>query len=517
MSFKNNIFLALALLVVSGLAYPSRSLSQESTPEPTPAPAIQADAGPARKVLVGQKIPFDISASTIPNEVEVQEVVWDFGDGIRTTGESVTHIYYRPGTYKVRLTLNTTQGSSESTTDVNVFSRVIVMLAGSSIPSDQLALYQQQAAEEKTLLLVLQAKGGEPEAVVEEDLTRQLLNAQSEIQQANIIATWTSGAVGANALSRFAQSLRQTNTSPATLSMGNKGIVIFSDTPFAVLSPTAQSTFDQLHTQFVLLSRPAAIPLLLSAKTAEEARDNIVGAQIDHRLLGTFSSRTFKDLGPTNFMSFGINYLVNRGVPINNIILILMIPVIATILAFARQVIGIKGFGLVTPAMTTLAFLVLGLQAGLIVFVVVLLAGTFTRLLVRRFRLLYLPRMALVLTSVSLAILTMLGVGVAMGQTATLSFSIFPILILTVLAEEFIAVQFSRGLNTALRITGWTLLLVIICYYIVSWQLLRTFLLSYPEVVLLAIPINIALGRFSGLRLVEYIRFRELLRYAPPS
>jgi hypothetical protein len=262
-----------------------------------------------------------------------------------------------------------------------------------------------------------------------------------------------------------------------------------------------------------MLTKTTALPLIFSAQSAEEARTALVNAQADHRLLGTFSSRTINQISVTNFISFGINYLVNHGVPINNIVLILMIPVIASILSFARQVIGFKAFGLITPAMTTLSFLGMGLYTGLIVFVVVLLSGTLTRLLLRRLRLLYLPRMALVLTNASLAILVMLGIGAATGRTATLSFSIFPILILTILAEEFIAVQFTRGIRTALRTTAWTLVLVIACYYIVSWQLLRTFLMSYPETVLLAIPINILLGRFSGLRLVEYIRFRELLRY----
>ncbi len=499
------------------------ALAQETVPSeasPTPLP-IQAEIGEHQKTLTNKSLTFDTSKSTLPPDTTINEIVWDFGDGVRTTGEKVTHTYTRAGTYTVRLTIFTSDARPagggarvEDSAEIHVFDQAILLLADTTISDEQLALQSEQAAEEGILLLILRAKSSAPEALVEEELTQALVAARADVARTNLIITWTSGAIGPNVLSRFMQTIRQTDaTAIPSLDLASKGIIILSDATFAVLSPTAQSTWDQLEPAYVILTRPDALPLLYPAAESDEARNNIVNSPIDNRQFGSFSSRAITDLGPTNFMSFGINYVINGGVPINNIVLILMIPIIATLLAFARQVIGIKAFGLITPAMTTLSFLVMGLPAGLIVFVVVLLSGSLIRLLLKKLRLLYLPRMALVLSATSLAILLMLGVGTAFKSTTTLSFSIFPILILTILAEEFIAVQFTRGLRTALQITAWTLLLSILCYFIMSWQLLRITLLSYPELVLLTIPINIALGRFTGLRLVEYIRFRELLRH----
>lgn len=515
MKYVNQItsLAAVALLLLSSPAALVFAQSPEPNFEETQKQVI-ADAGPERHTLSGKKITFDSSQSFIPEDTSVQETLWDFGDGTRTTGEKVSHSYARPGTYNVTLTVTTDQGHSQAKTQVRVFNRVIILLADASATEEQLALARQQAADEKTLLVTLKAKTSGPEAAVEEELTNQLINARNEVTRTHIIAAWTSGSVGPNVLSKFAQHIRQADElSYQDLNLDTKGIILFTDSSLKVLSPTAQSMFDQLRPEYVLLTRPSTLQLLYDTDSANGARDRVIGAPTDHLLLGAFSSRAIEEISLFNFVSVGINYLLNHGVPINNIILVLMIPVIATILAFARQVIGIKAFGLITPAITTLSFLVLGLPSGLIVFIVVLLSGSLTRLVLRKLHLLYLPRMALVLTSVSLAILVMLGIGAATGQVATLSFSIFPILILTILAEEFIAVQFTRGFRTALRVTGWTLLLVIACYLIVSWELLRTVLLSYPELVLLAIPINIILGRFTGLRLTEYIRFRELLRY----
>ncbi len=513
-------FTLIFLTLLFATAFPIISLAQTAIPDPENAenPTVTANAGPDRKTLVNKKISFDATESEISNETELQETLWNFGDGTRVTGEKVTHAYIRPGTYTVKLTLTTSSGSYEDTATVEVFNRVMILLADDNVSDDQINLFQQQAAEEDLLLLSLKSKSSGPEAVIEEELTQQLIAAREDFSQAELIVSWTTGSVGANVLSKFAQHIKQADElSFKDLNLENKGLIILSDTPFPVISPTAQNTYDQLNPQYVLLTRPDAFSLFFSAQTPDEARENVMSAHIEHRVLGAFSSRTTSGLTATNFMSFGVSYLVNNGIPINNILLILLIPVIATILAFARQVIGLKAFGLVTPAITTLAFLVMGLKVGLTVFLVVLLSGTITRFILRRFHLLYLPRMALVLTTASLAILLMFGAYASTSDMTSVSFSIFPILILIILAEEFIAVQFSRGLRTAMRITAWTLILSIVSYYIVSWEILRTFLLSYPEVILLSFPVNILLGRFSGLRLVEYVRFRELLRYVPPA
>lgn len=509
----------LILITATLVTWSTPKIVQAQEPAATeapPEPELIIDAGPARDVLSNKTVPFEFYPGELPQEINIEEVLWDFGDGVQATGEKVTHSYRRPGTYKVSLRMATNAGTaSEDTTEVRVFEHLIILVADTSAHQEQLLLRQQQAAQENTLLLVLLPKGGGPEVVTEEELTQLLLSAREDIPRAHLIMTWTTGGVGANVLSKFAQQVRPSETATLTnLNIKEKGIVLLSETPFAVLTPTAQAVFDQLQPAYVVLTSPQALELLAAAPTAEEARQEVVNSPLDFRLLGTFSSRTVYDISITNFMSFGISFLVNRGVPINSIILILMLPVIATILAFARQVIGIKAFGLITPAMTAISFLVMGLRYGLIIFAAVLLAGTLTRLVMRKLHLLYLPRMALVLTSISLALLVLLGLGVATDRSGILSFSIFPALILTILAEEFIALQFKSGLRHALTITSWTLLLSTVCYFIVSWELLRTLILSYPELILLAIPVNIALGQWSGLRLTEYFRFRELLRYA---
>ncbi len=494
------------LLLLALLLSPLTVFAQET-------PSLEADAGGDRQSFVGKSITFSASAHNLPEGDQIKEVLWNFGDGIRTTGENVTHTYQKEGTYLVQLEIQTDTSRAQDEITVQILKHVVVLLVDSSASEETVSTLQQEALKQDTLLLVLRSQTAVTGVVTEEDLTNALLDARDAVAQSSILISWTSGSIGPNVWSKFAQHLRQNSElTPLLTSFKEKAIAVISDTPFGVLTPAAQTAYDQLRPNYILLTRPAALPLLVGPQTPEDVKNAIFTSSIDHRLLGAFSTRTVNDLGPTNFMSFGINLLVNRGVPINNITLLLMLPIIATILSFSRQVIGIKAFGIITPAMTTLSFLVMGLSNGLIVFSAVWLSGTVTRLLVRRFHLLYLPRMALVLTSVSLAMLLLLGLGATAKSSSIISFAIFPTLILTLLAEEFISVQFTSGARTALTITAWTLLLAIISYFIMSWELFRTLIISYPEVTLLAIPINILLGRWSGLRLTEYFRFRKLVR-----
>jgi len=208
-------------------------------------------------------------------------------------------------------------------------------------------------------------------------------------------------------------------------------------------------------------------------------------------------------------------YMINQGVPQETIVLLLMLPIVATIIAFARQIIGIKGFGIYTPLIIAFAFLVTGLKYGLAFFVVILVVGTLMRLLVKKIRLLYLPRMAIVLSVVALAILLLFLIGAYTEQKGLILAPVFAILIMITLVEKFVVAQIEQGARGAIILTTETLILSIICYWIASWSWLQNLALLYPIwIILISIAINILLGKWTGLRLSEYFRFREVIKHA---
>lgn len=207
-----------------------------------------------------------------------------------------------------------------------------------------------------------------------------------------------------------------------------------------------------------------------------------------------------------------VDYFIYQGVPIDTVVMLLMLPIIVTMIAFFRQVVGIKAFGIYTPAIVTFAFLAMKLKYGVAIFVAVILVGMLMRLALKKLRILYLPRVAIMLSIIAIVILFTLTLGGSMRRTGLASVSIFPILIMITIVEKFVTTQIEKGNKVALVLAVETLVISIVGYYLASWKLLLEWIIEYPWIVLFTVPINILLGKWSGLRLSEYFRFREILK-----
>jgi len=80
------------------------------------------------------------------------------------------------------------------------------------------------------------------------------------------------------------------------------------------------------------------------------------------------------------------------------------------------------------------------------------------------------------------------------------------------LVEKFIAVQIEKGNKIAFKLALETLVISIAGYYLASWEFLIKFLAIYPWTILFTLPINVLLGKWTGLRVSEYLRFREIIK-----
>lgn len=213
-----------------------------------------------------------------------------------------------------------------------------------------------------------------------------------------------------------------------------------------------------------------------------------------------------------NFFQHAIRNAVNKGVPANTIVLVLLFPVITAIIAGSRHVIGLRGFGVYTPAVLSVAFVSTGIISGVILFMIVLGTALFSKKLIQKLRLQYLPRTAMLMWGVSVAILAFLLLVGQLGMTTLYSMSIFTILIIMLLTENFMETQLSSSQSEAIQLTVETLVLAIFCSFIIGSRDIQSLVILNPEMTMLAVVIaNMIVGRYSGLRLLEYLRFRSLL------
>lgn len=207
----------------------------------------------------------------------------------------------------------------------------------------------------------------------------------------------------------------------------------------------------------------------------------------------------------------GVDFALRSGVPEKTMILVLALPIVVTLVSFARQVIGFRVFGIYLPSILTIIFLDIGIQYGLILFVTIILLGTLMRFVLQKYRLLYLPRMAITLTVIALGMVMFLVLSGYFDFTHIAQATVFSMLLMIILAEKFIEAEIEKGLPETIKLTLETLIISIGATLLVRWPLLQNFLILHPESILAVVIFNLAVGRWTGLRIREYIRFNDVI------
>jgi hypothetical protein len=224
--------------------------------------------------------------------------------------------------------------------------------------------------------------------------------------------------------------------------------------------------------------------------------------------------QTIEKVWPFNPIKYAIRNAVAAGVPANTIVLLLLLPFVAAIVAAARHVVGIRGFGIFLPAALSVTFVATGPVVGISLFLIIVTIASLVRFTLRKLKvkLQYLPRMALILWFVSLGVLGILFTAPIFRYPDLLNVSIFAILILTLLVEDFIRVQLGKSVKTAISLTTETLFLSLISYVFLTFKPIQEFVLLNPEISLLGVGIfDLVLAKYAGLRLMEIWRFRKLI------
>ena len=279
-------------------------------------------------------------------------------------------------------------------------------------------------------------------------------------------------------------------------------VLVSLSTPLSVLAktPTPEATATASAT-----IEPTEAPRVdITQKT-----DEVVGP-----LEKLIKEQNLGKVWPGNPIKYAIKGAVDAGVPANTIVLLLLLPIMATIIAGTRQIIGIRGFGIFLPAALSVTFVAIGPILGITLFIVIVLISTLVRLITRKLKvkMQYLPRMALILWFVSFGILGILFASPIIKYAPLANVSIFPVLVLTLLVEDFTRIQLGKSVKTAFRLTFQTLVLSLVAYVFLTLRQFQHLVLLNPEIALVStFIVNILLGKFIGLRALEYLRFRKLI------
>jgi hypothetical protein len=249
---------------------------------------------------------------------------------------------------------------------------------------------------------------------------------------------------------------------------------------------------------------PTAVPRTDITQSTEEALGPLEN-MLNEQKLGTVLLNPIKH---------AIRNAVAVGVPANTIVLLLLLPLVAAITAAARNFVGIRGFGIFLPTALSVVFLATGPVVGIGLFLVIVAVSTMARMVLRKtkIKLQYLPRMSLLLLFVVIGVLGVLFLAPVLRHPDLTNVSIFPVLILVLLAEDFSRVQIGKSAKTAVNLTTETLILALVSFVFLTFEPVQKYALLNPEILLVAVFIfNIIIGKYVGLRFVEYWRLRKLI------
>jgi hypothetical protein len=177
-----------------------------------------------------------------------------------------------------------------------------------------------------------------------------------------------------------------------------------------------------------------------------------------------------------------------------------------------RNIIGISTFGTFMPVLIALAFRETQLLWGIVFFSSLVALGLCIRFYMDRLKLLLVPRLAAVLIVVVMLMALMSIFTNRLGIERGLSVALFPMVILTMTIERMSIVWEERGPYEAIKQGLGSLLAAALAYLVMHNREVQHLFFVFPELLLVLLAATLLLGRYSGYRLLELLRFKVLAK-----
>ncbi len=219
-----------------------------------------------------------------------------------------------------------------------------------------------------------------------------------------------------------------------------------------------------------------------------------------------------QELGDSIFNMINFYALFERvGISQDLLKVLLMIPLGAFVTVVFRNVVGIETFGTFLPALIAAAARESGLLWGLIGFILIIGITALIRKGLDWLQLLHSPKMAVILAVVVMVMMTMTVGGVHYGLFELAQMTLFPIAILAITSERFAIMVEEQGMAETMKLMFTTVIVIAAAYAVMSSIFMQSLFLAFPELLLVVMALNVWLGRWVGMRLMEFVRFRHLM------
>jgi len=190
---------------------------------------------------------------------------------------------------------------------------------------------------------------------------------------------------------------------------------------------------------------------------------------------------------------------------------ILLVPFGALVVVLLRILVGLRTSGTFMPVLIALAFMETTLSAGLIMFIVIVGMGLIIRSYLSSLNLLLVARISAVMIVVILIMSFMSILSFKLGIKEVLTVTFFPMIILAWTIERMSILWEEEGAKEVFVQGGGSLIVAVCAYFVMSDPFVSHIAVNFPELLLVVLACIIMIGRYSGYRLSELIRFKSMV------
>lgn len=200
----------------------------------------------------------------------------------------------------------------------------------------------------------------------------------------------------------------------------------------------------------------------------------------------------------------------HTDLPQKPLTLLLLLPLGAFLVSVFKNVVGLKTFGVFLPVLIAFAFMEMGTIIGLGYFSIIILLIGLLNYPLEKWGILHTPKISVMLTAVAFYSIITLYIFFKTGWLDPTKALVFPIIILTMMSERFARKVEEDSPKEALNVYIQTLIVTLVCVWVLSSTLIQNFLITFPEFLFVFAGLNLFLGKWIGLRFTEYARFGKL-------
>ncbi len=212
------------------------------------------------------------------------------------------------------------------------------------------------------------------------------------------------------------------------------------------------------------------------------------------------------------FISNFINNLSNKGFDTNSIYIFILIPFLLTAIWFIKHFIWFSPLWITIPLFLTILFFKFSFLSVSLFFFWFIIINIILSLFFSKYILLYTPKISMLLIINIVIFILVFNILNSYNLINLNLDNIFYLLLFVIISERIISIILSKELQEYKSgiLNTYFISLFLFLFFVIPQ--IKILILAFPEVILVLIPLNFLIWKFTGLRITEYFRFKEVIK-----